>query len=296
MAWTDYIQYEYPIPYLFHKMIAWISADCHVYFALKLNSSDSWTYYAGDGSHDLLNGKLLTSYGSSDTDAQTNYFQTARDTNGKVLAVLPINVQAKYVRIYIGIGTNVTVHEFRPSVYFSAHEIISGELTITDELSDSPLITVTSASVDRVKIGNFTGSTYGIVGYDDNSATIFELSDNQQMIGGFYFDNTSIADNTSSPAANVYIDSADTKIRLGPSSGNYINIDGANQKIQSSNYVSGMAGAGFTLDPDLLEVGNIAARGIIRTAVFQKDVVNVVNGNFVVLPGDCLATNMLVDD
>jgi cytidylate kinase len=52
--------------------------------------------------------------------------------------------------------------------------------------------------------------------------------------------------------------------------GNYINIDGANLRIRSSNYTSGYFGAGFTLEPNLLEVNNIVARGMIRTAVFQK--------------------------
>jgi len=55
-------------------------------------------------------------------------------------------------------------------------------------------------------------------------------------------------------------------------------------------------GAGFTLEPDLLEVGNIAARGIIRTAVFQKDVVSAVGGNLAVLPADLLNEDMTASE
>jgi hypothetical protein len=45
-----------------------------------------------------------------------------------------------------------------------------------------------------------------------------------------------------------------------------------------------------------LEVGNIAARGIIRTAVFQKDVVSAVGGNLAILPADLLNVTMSADD
>jgi len=43
-------------------------------------------------------------------------------------------------------------------------------------------------------------------------------------------------------------------------------------------------------------VGNIAARGIIRTAVFQKDVVSAVGGNLAVLPADLLNADMTAND
>ena len=85
-----------------------------------------------------------------------------------------------------------------------------------------------------------------------------------------------------------------TKVKVGDST--YIDIDGVNARIRSSNYVSGVFGAGFTLEPDLLEVGNIAARGIIRTAVFQKDVVSAIGGNLAVLPADLLNATMSADD
>ena len=62
MAW-EYVNFDYPVPNLFEKHLVWLSADCNMYFAMKLNKSDSWNYYAGNGSHALLSGKILTSYG-----------------------------------------------------------------------------------------------------------------------------------------------------------------------------------------------------------------------------------------
>ena len=73
-------------------------------------------------------------------------------------------------------------------------------------------------------------------------------------------------------------------------------LDAGNQKIESTNYVSGYAGSGFHLDANLLEVGNIACRGLIRTSVFQKDVISTVGGNLMVLDGDVLATDMTASD
>lgn len=82
-----------------------------------------------------------------------------------------------------------------------------------------------------------------------------------------------------------------TKVRVGAGA-TYIDIDGTLTRIVSSDYVSGVFGAGFLLKPDLFEVGNIACRGMIRTAVFQKDVVSAVGGNLVVLPADILDADM----
>lgn len=75
------------------------------------------------------------------------------------------------------------------------------------------------------------------------------------------------------------------------SSANII-LDSANSKLESTNYVSGVNGAGFHIDPNLLEVGNIAARGVFRSATFQKDTVSTVGGNLLVMDGDVLAADM----
>jgi len=95
---------------------------------------------------------------------------------------------------------------------------------------------------------------------------------------------------------HIILDPAVPIIKLVEGATNRVLIDGANTRIRSSNYVSGVTGAGFTLEPDLLEVGNIACRGIIRCAVFQKDVVSAVGGNLAVLPADLLNVNMTADD
>lgn len=102
-------------------------------------------------------------------------------------------------------------------------------------------------------------------------------------IGGWVISATKLT----STSGNVELDSANETITVGD-----ITIDGSAGDIESDNYVAGVAGTGFHLDADLLEVGNIAARGIIRTAVFQKDVISSVGGSFAVIDSDVLATDM----
>lgn len=84
------------------------------------------------------------------------------------------------------------------------------------------------------------------------------------------------------------------KARVG-SGDKYIDIDGENTRIVSSDYVTGYMGSGFLISPDLIEANNAMIRGMIRTSVFQKDTISVVGGNLLIRPGDVLAEDMPSD-
>lgn len=106
------------------------------------------------------------------------------------------------------------------------------------------------------------------------------------IIGGWTINATTQA------CTNITLDAGNDKITV-----NTITIDGANDRIRSSNYVAGPNGAGFTVEPDLIEAGNLAARGILRMAVFQKDVISAIGGNVIVSKGsDVLAEDMTAND
>lgn len=115
-------------------------------------------------------------------------------------------------------------------------------------------------------------------------------------IGGWNLATSTLASSATESSAGVSMNSSTSLIRLGSTAGNYLNLDGANLRIRSSNYVSGALGAGFTLEPDLLEVGNIRARGRIITSVFQKDSISAVGGKLVVTNSDVLASDMTALD
>jgi hypothetical protein len=103
-------------------------------------------------------------------------------------------------------------------------------------------------------------------------------------IGGWTINATTLS------TTGIILNAGTQSIQVGASSP--ITIDGVTKSIESSNYVSGVFGSGFHLDEDLLEVGNIACRGLIRTAVFQRDVISSVGGSLVVLDSDVLDEDM----
>jgi len=76
-------------------------------------------------------------------------------------------------------------------------------------------------------------------------------------------------------------------------SGELTAIINVNGKIESINYVSGALGAGFHIDENFAEFGNIAVRGVIRSAVFENEKISVMGGNFVVLDGDVLDEDII---
>jgi len=181
MAWGSYIEYEYPVTYNFEKLLVWASVNFKCYFALKEKSTDAFTYYAGDNGHDFLTGKVLSQY-SVESEARTNYLNGLIDYDGKVVAVFPTLFTARYVRIYINNEQVVNVYEFRPSTQVLADEIITGKLQITDDFNSPPMIMVTKSGITRIVIGNYEGTSYGLVGYDSGSSKLFELSDTTQEI------------------------------------------------------------------------------------------------------------------
>ena len=161
----------------------------------------------------------------------------------------------------------------------------------------SSVIDIYEGTAKRVSLGFLSSGVFGLKGYaTDGSTVIFELSDTQQFLAGWNFTSTVLRTGTTDANSNVLIDSANSLLRLGPTTGDYITIDGDNKRIRSSDYVSGVAGTGFTLEPDLLEVANISARGIIRTAVFQKNVISSVGGSFAVVDSDKLDNDMTALD
>ena len=157
-------------------------------------------------------------------------------------------------------------------------------------------ITVYENTEKRAELGYLSAGVYGLKLYDDNGSTVlFEASDTQKKLAGWYFTSTTLASGNIVDDATILLDSANSLIRVGTRT-SYIGIRGDDLKIESSNYVSGSFGAGFHLSPDLLEVGNIACRGMIRTAVFQKDIISAVGGNVAILNADVLDTTMTAQD
>ena len=149
----------------------------------------------------------------------------------------------------------------------------SGVIAFAAGPTGTPTVTITQAGILNATGANISGTLTATTG----------------VIGGWTINTTNLS------ATGIVLDSLNERIQVGSSAP--ILIDGINKRIQSDNYVSGAFGSGFHLDSNLLEVGNIACRGMFRTATFTKDVVNVIAGSFVVAPnGDTLDADMTSAD
>lgn len=94
--------------------------------------------------------------------------------------------------------------------------------------------------------------------------------------------------------SNIILDPTNSIVRLGPTTDNYITLDGANQRIRSSNYSAGVSG--FTIEPALIEADNIKARGSLQGVTFSYDKISAVGGQLMVANADTLASDMTALD
>lgn len=143
--------------------------------------------------------------------------------------------------------------------------------------------------------GSLGWRIYGNGNAEFNSVTIRgTIYATAGRIANWYINADTLSSGPTEASSNVLIDSANSLIRLGPTSGSYVTIDGANQRIRSSNYVTGVSG--FSISPTLLEAENIIARGILKGTTFQYDVVSAVGGQLLVTNADSLASDMTALD
>lgn len=123
-----------------------------------------------------------------------------------------------------------------------------------------------------------------------------EIEASSGKIANWHINKNTLSSAATEAVSNVLIDSANSLIRLGPSTGDYITLDGARQRLRTSNFVSGVWGSGWTLDPSGIEVANALIRGVLRTSVFRKDTISVVGGMLMVSNSDVLDEDMTADD
>jgi len=125
----DWIQYEYPVEYVYNASTIWVNKDFGLYLGYYDNNEKVWKYLAGDSSHGLSGGKLVEY--STEASAQANYYQTNKDVNGKVSLLWPFSRQSNKVRLYNYNTGDVDIYEWKNNVFVLADEIIAGELQLS---------------------------------------------------------------------------------------------------------------------------------------------------------------------
>jgi hypothetical protein len=176
----------------------------------------------------------------------------------------------------------VTIND---SMYGSSITAWVQQITIQKDLTVTASLIKSRWTLDD--FGDLAPSTVTIVTdtHPDSWSPVFQGPDGSTV--NQIFDQVRIGD-------SIWLDGVGEQIIVGATEG--IIIDGANTQVRSSNFTSGALGSGFSITPEILEINNILARGMIRTAVFQKDVVSAVGGSMLVAPSDVLDANMTAND
>lgn len=141
-----YIQYKYGLEDYFDRIGIWTAdANGRAYVALSDDGS-SWTFYKADTDHTVDSTGTLTE-ATNQADAQTNYWQLA---SGENLALLPNNLVAKYVRLYLTGTYSTTIYELIPArILISEMAAIRNLSTLTADLG------VITAGVAKSSDGTF---------------------------------------------------------------------------------------------------------------------------------------------
>jgi hypothetical protein len=232
--------------------------------------SDNATYkYMG---RDSTGSFLIKGLGVIYKTGDTCYIKIRSVSNFGVRELLPATASASVV-----ITATIKIASF----YFGLYDQWAGNASISH--ADTKIVLGNLGGVPKLALGPSADA----ITFAGTQTGIFLDGDGYFRAGG------SVYGMTFNPSTGIL--QAD-KVKVG-SGTNYIDIDGGNSRIQSSNYVSGYFGAGFSLTPELFEVGNIAARGIIRTSVFQYDSISAHGGSRVLAHGaDVLSTDMTALD
>lgn len=171
---TDkWIQYKFGLATYIDRVQIWTNnAHGQVYLALSQDGT-AWSYFKAESDHSL-NGDAL-SLATNQVDAKTNYWQMAPGEN---LALLPNNVAAQYVRLYLTGTYTTTIHEFIPP------RITLSEMGAIKDLAALSIKTGT-LYVDELIGGLFksiaqttSGASVTEIDMNNARATVKDLADN----------------------------------------------------------------------------------------------------------------------
>lgn len=191
---------------------------------------------------------------------------------------------------FVGSNTDradgVSLAVFVNSQAWNSEEMGEGDILIGDN----------SSSKSNVKWDASEGQFQFRVGltvtaYMDTDGSLnFEIGN----IGGWEI--TSAAIQKLSSDIGIVLDSTTPKIQVGDTSSVHIILDGANESIRSSNFSAGLSGFNIDSSTGDAEFNNLKARGLIKTAVFEKDTISSIGGSVLILSSIPLGEDMSAAD
>lgn len=232
----------------------------------------------------VVNGEIKTGF----TDSGTLYAIDA-DISGTITATAGEiggwSIGATTISALTG-GVGISMDSSVPAIYVGdtggVHVIIDGA---NESISSSNYVPGVSGSYWNTATGEMELNNLTANG---------TITATAGAIGGWLIDATRIYSLSSN--IGISLDSSVPVIKVGNTGSNYIEIDGANEWIRSSTYVTGAAGFNIDATTGDAEFNNLRARGMIQTAVFQKETVSSIGGFFLVLDSDNLDADMSSND
>ena len=104
----DWIKYEFWDTVLLDRLTIFTDTTCNVYFAYSENDVD-WNYIKAEADHTLTSTNRLV-VASSQSDAQTNYWEVTETGGTQNNAKFPTGKRAKYVKLFM-LSDGVTIHD-----------------------------------------------------------------------------------------------------------------------------------------------------------------------------------------
>jgi hypothetical protein len=178
---------------------------------------------------------------------------------------------------------------------------ITGSITATTGAIGGWTIgaTTLTAGTAGTSVGLAPGTYPFYAGHSTAASAPFRVSNigaitaSSGTIGGWTINSTYLEDSL----VKIKIDAGNSLIRIGATTGNYIALDGTNLRLRSSNYVSGVTGAGFSIEPTFIECGDLRARGKFTSVTFESQSISSIAGSQMVSHGgDVLDSNMTAAD
>ena len=94
---ASWIQYQYPVEYVFNGATIWTDQDFGLYLGYRDEDAEDWVYFAGNAEHGL-SGSALIEYGT-EVAARYNYYKTEKEVDGKVLMPFPTQRQFEKIKL-----------------------------------------------------------------------------------------------------------------------------------------------------------------------------------------------------
>jgi hypothetical protein len=212
-------------------------------------------------------------------------------TGGTGASTVAFDIAAANPTIYAGNATpaNAPFRVYRDGTFVATAATITGSISAVSgciggwTIGPCALTGGTGASTVGMDIATSHPAFYA--GGADESAPFRVWRD-----GRLYASSASIAGDVNATSGCIGSLVVTGSIRVGPTTG-YVVIDGVGGSVGSNDFTTGNKGWQLGANGNA-EFNNITARGVLKTALFQKNAISAVGGNLMIIEADVLSASV----